>query len=706
MANDGTNKKSGEIRLVKVNSKEKSNKRYDAFGYEIPEEAPARDARTDGAAEYGNGYGNAGSNTSANARTSGSNTGYRGESAGTGSGITAPGHRYNADIRAAIESGAHRRPAENNSAERGNRDGAGRTARTGESTSQGGERVRDSRAETHDARPSAERERSGETRSGTGRNRYSHVSSRNSYDEEMRESGAEKTAQQEKRNELRRRKADEPSSPAKSKEKAAAKKKKRRSDARKEKIKKEEAQREAEREAARKEEEKKPLTAHEKRRNIVKAKRRQTIGNIFKVIAVVLVVALIIVLITVNSKKGDGINTQFVSAGYIEDAAYGKLSFLRAETPVYSAFSGVFMPDVNEGDRVGKNTVIGHVIKAEYSDALAELKEVESKIYAARKASAYVDAGKTGEMFALENAIDNEFDYLSKLAMAGTLSGYHQSFSRLDELFSQKNELEMNADNADTYISGLQKERNSILNRISSSMHEVRANTSGIISFRCDGNEGRVTEAAKAMESRISETNFTSMQSSTLTAGELASVTLPEGEMYVSSGTSVSNGSIVARIAAENSYYVTLPVDPASHHISSGAMAEIYVTADNIKFDAETVGVYYSGDEALAVFKASRALDGTISLRAEDGRIVFSHVEGLKVPLRVLSEWDTAGVTARLTILRSGYIRYAYVNVLGRDNDYAIINSRSFLDDGTGVAVRENDEYVVNYEKVYEGQGI
>ena len=135
-------------------------------------------------------------------------------------------------------------------------------------------------------------------------------------------------------------------------------------------------------------------------------------------------------------------------------------------------------------------------------------------------------------------------------------------------------------------------------------------------------------------------------------------------------------------------------------------MAEIYVTADNIKFDAETVGVYYSGDEALAVFKASRALDGTISLRAEDGRIVFSHVEGLKVPLRVLSEWDTAGVTARLTILRSGYIRYAYVNVLGRDNDYAIINSRSFLDDGTGVAVRENDEYVVNYEKVYEGQGI
>ena len=149
MANDGTNKKSGEIRLVKVNSREKSNKRYDAFGYEIPEEAPERNARTDGAAEYRDGFAN--------------------ENTGAGSGITAPGHRYNADIRAAIESGAHRRPAENNNAQRGYRDGAGRTVRTGESTYTGGERKRDSRAETRDVRPSAERERNDGTRSGTGR---------------------------------------------------------------------------------------------------------------------------------------------------------------------------------------------------------------------------------------------------------------------------------------------------------------------------------------------------------------------------------------------------------------------------------------------------------------------------------------------------------------------------------------------------------
>ncbi|MBP5156125.1 MAG: hypothetical protein J6252_06050, partial [Clostridia bacterium] len=315
MANDGTNKKSGEIRLVKVNSKEKTTKRYDAFGYEIPEEAPERSARREtGDAGYTGGYANGGSDASSDPRASGANTGYREGRESEASGITAPGHRYNADIRAAIESGAHRRPKENNNVENGYRGGNERTADSSYPVEAGSA---DSRTETRGARPSAEREKSTSSHSSTGRNRYSHVSSRNRYDEDARANSAERSGTQGKQTDKRRRAADVTSGGGKRTEKAEVKKKKRRHDSHKEKIKQEEAQREAEREAAKKAEEKKPLTAHEKRRNIVKAKRRQTVGNIFKVIAVVLVVALIIVLIPVNSKKHDGINTQFVSAGYI-----------------------------------------------------------------------------------------------------------------------------------------------------------------------------------------------------------------------------------------------------------------------------------------------------------------------------------------------------------------------------------------------------
>ena len=668
MADNG-NRKSGEVRLVKVNSKEKTSKRYDAYGYEIPEEKPpVRETASEPDYRV--------EETGAARRTARGTEADAGTGTSSGTGITAPGHRYDADIRAAIESGAHRRTRSD---------------------------------EPQTGSPSAVRETSTDTAgrsSGSGRSGNSHVSNRNRYDEEEQaERQREIAAQNREKVQNNNKKQSKKQKKLKKLQQKQQKQKKAQEEAAKKAAEKEAAEKQAAEKRA--EEEKRPLTAHEKRKKILRAKRRRTIGNIFKVVAVVLVIALIIVLITVNSKKGSGINTQFVSMGYVEDAAYGDLSFLRVETPVYSSFSGVFMPCVNEGDRVSKNAVIGHVIKAEYSDALKELKEVESRIAAAQKATTYVDAGKTGEMLALENGIDGEIEAAAKLAMSGGLSGYHDIFSRLSDLFSRKNELEMSADSADTYISGLQKERNSILNKISSSMHEIHANASGIVSFRCDGNEGRVTEASNSLESRIENTNFLSVQSSTLTTAELGAITLPEGDLKVSSGMSVSNGTTVARIATENSYYITIPVnDYSSHHISSGAAAEIYVQEDNLRFEAKIVGIYYCGDEALAVLKASRALDGTVSLRKEAGRVVFTHVEGLKVPLRVLSDWDSAGVTARLTILRSGYIRYAYVNVLGRDNDYAIINSRSTLDDGTGISVRENDEYVVNYDKFYEGQGI
>ena len=104
--------------------------------------------------------------------------------------------------------------------------------------------------------------------------------------------------------------------------------------------------------------------------------------------------------------------------------------------------------------------------------------------------------------------------------------------------------------------------------------------------------------------------------------------------------------------------------------------------------------------------RSDRSLDSTVSLRQAKATLIFSDVEGLKVPLRVLSDWDKAGITARLTVLRSGYVRYAYVNILARDDSYAIINNRSTLDDGTGIYVRENEEYIVNFDKIEEGQGV
>ena len=644
MDNGENTTKKKTFKLTKVNSRDGDNVVYDAYGYEIKPESENGDRPLPEPEPQPAVRHDTGDRPRTERRT------------------------YDPDIRAAIESGVHRQTRYTEDSYTGDRPRSERSETARENA------ARAAAAGTHQARVSEEQQAARRAEQGERTARTDRTAQKTEKAHKKREAAKARELEQE---------ATQTAQTA------------------------QEAQDRTAPETESEEQPKKKLTAAELRARYVKMQRRETWLGVLKVLAVVLVLALIIVLITVNSRKDKQIDTQYLSVGYIDDAADGTLSFLRAESPVYSHVSGVFVPNVNEGDRVAKNAVIGHVIKEEYSEDLKELKDIESRISAAQRASSYIDSSRSGEMLALENAIESGIDEMARLAMSGGLAGYSAKFNELSDLFARRGELEMNAESTDTYIKDLQKQRNKILNRISASMHEVHASQAGVVSFHTDGNEIRATEATETLIARIAATSFKSELSSTLSEAELAAITLPESTPESSSGRAVSNGSEVARITGENEFYITVQVaDPEAHHIVPGNIAEIYAPDENIRFDAEIVGIYYCGSVSLAVLKSDRALDATVTLRRLRGTVIFSHVEGRKVPLRVLTDWDKAGLTARLTVLRSGYVRYAYVNVLSNDGVYAIINNRSTLDDGTGIWVRENEEYVVNFDKVTEGQEV
>ena len=113
------------------------------------------------------------------------------------------------------------------------------------------------------------------------------------------------------------------------------------------------------------------------------------------------------------------------------------------------------------------------------------------------------------------------------------------------------------------------------------------------------------------------------------------------------------------------------------------------------------------GNKTYVLLESSTGLVGAVSQRVIDSDLVIDHMEGLKIPKRALSEWDSAGLTARIAVLRANYVSYVYVNVLAADGEYAIISpSNDFVDkEDEGVtSVRVNDIYIVNHEKVSEGQ--
>ena len=175
-------------------------------------------------------------------------------------------------------------------------------------------------------------------------------------------------------------------------------------------------------------------------------------------------------------------------------------------------------------------------------------------------------------------------------------------------------------------------------------------------------------------------------------------------------GQTVSEADLIARITPDVTYYLTADISDTNYgSLQEGKKIQIKAEGREFSVDASVVELLKYGDKMYLLMKSSAGIAGTISKCAVDSDIIVDYSEGMKIPKRALSEWDSAGLTARLAIVRANYVSYVYVSVLAEDSEYAIINhSSNFRDpEAEGItSVRINDLYVVNYEKVTEGQVI
>lgn len=418
-------------------------------------------------------------------------------------------------------------------------------------------------------------------------------------------------------------------------------------------------------------------------------------------------ICILILIVIISGKISNQVNTQYIHRGSIDVSATGTLSFVRNEIPVTSLQDGTFVAYVNEGDRVAKDALIGYVVQSQYQDQLRQLREVEAKLISANQALSYVNATKSPELLVVEDAIQVAATRLSQMAMSGDMTEYSTCARELNQLYREKNELLMNMETTDSYLQGLQHQRNEILAQIQNSMYPIVAQESGIVSFYTDGKELVVSNVFEQLSSQVAMTDFETPSSCNISDAIWDGLFLPDSSLKPTNGVRVQKNNVIARVTPDVSYYVTMELNAVEGlEIVPHNTVTVRVKENNLLFGAEICGAYRNGKKNLLVLKCSSALMATVSARQVSGEVIFAQTQGLKVPLRALTEWDEAGVTARITVVRSGYVEYVYVNVLATDHDYAVINSKAVFDDGDGISVRENDEYVVEYEKVKEGQAL
>ena len=447
----------------------------------------------------------------------------------------------------------------------------------------------------------------------------------------------------------------------------------------------------------------KELPSHERRIRERKPKRVKNISNIVKVALVLLLIAGIACLFIfgIDDKKS-GIEQAFLSTGTIENVYNAKAQIIREEYGVSAEFSGKLIAAVNDGDRVAAGATIGYVVKPEFEEELVSLRNTEDKIKAAQDAASYVENQHT-EFGTINEEINNLTVVLSGMSSdASGLSKYSSVLRELNALFETKHEIMMNEETTDAYITSLKNERTHILSNLQNYMQEVKTSHAGVVSFYADNKAGEATQKVSQISEYISKKgetgNFISETALKFEASDLSYTV----------GAGVSTGQTVARITPDVTYYITADVTGLDYSVFKQGK-EIIVRAKTRDFSVEATveETLKFGDKTYVLLKSSTGLVGSVSQRVIDAELVIDHMEGLKVPKRALSEWDSAGLTARVAVLRANYVTYVYVNILAADGEYAIISpSNTFVDEeADGItSVRVNDIYIVNHEKVSDGQ--
>lgn len=431
-----------------------------------------------------------------------------------------------------------------------------------------------------------------------------------------------------------------------------------------------------------------------------KAQKKNKIFLGIKIGVFIAVIGMLVFLIVHKGNAKGRIRTDFIQTGVIDEYFSSDLTFIRTEYEITSPGEGKVIPKVNEGDKVSAGSIIAYIVKEGYEEELKKLRELESKIAVANNASSYVGSETNVELVSINEEIANLRRKITMLTLSGDISLYSRYKQELETALEIKNNILLNIEAPNEYVKELKAEYDTVYKGLRNYMKEVISDKSGVVSFYIDGNQN--VSSLNAM--KISE--YQKNSSEDLLKLDKSVISFSNNEMKYMYGQNVSHGDVVARITPDVSYYIAVRcAENQLSSVSEGTNILLKSANRDYSVTARVVEVFKDGKDSAIILEASCGISSSLSFRSVEGDVILSYTEGIKVVKRCLSEIDSAGVTARIAIVRSGYVEFIYVNILASDGEYVIINSKSNLSQGEeGISVRINDLYVINQEDVKEGQ--
>ena len=298
----------------------------------------------------------------------------------------------------------------------------------------------------------------------------------------------------------------------------------------------------------------------------------------------------------------------------------------------------------NEGEKVAKNEDIFRYYSKNEESLVTQIAELDTKIQEALKSQ---EVRYLSDVKILEDQIDQQMDNINKMT---DISKITECEKQINQLITKKAKIVGEKSPSGSYLKEKNNQRAKLEQELNNGSETITAQKSGILSYRVDG-----------LEDKLTVDNFSS-----LSEEFLENLNLKTGKLIA---TSDECGKIVDNFTA---YIATISTSEQSKQAKIGDKVKIKLS-NSKEIDAEISYISQENEEkTLLVLKISNEIEELCNYRKISFDLIWWSYTGLKVPNQSIVEQDGLKYVVRN---RAGYLSKILVKVEKQNDKYSIITN-------------------------------
>ncbi len=410
--------------------------------------------------------------------------------------------------------------------------------------------------------------------------------------------------------------------------------------------------------------------------------RRLTLGGLLAAIFLLLYIPSLMTWLS-----GGTIAQDILRIGTIEESINANGVLIRDEVLIESpALEGRVIAEIAEGEKTPAYSLVATVLNSKSDTLLQEMEEINRKIVKARLEKAEKADFFSEDLVKLDEEIGRQVSNIIAACNIQSFSDIGRYRQEIGKIVEKKAEI-VGENTTDSYIKSLKQQKLAVQNKLKMNTVQVVSNVSGIVSYIIDGYETVLTP--KNIES--------------LKPAQLDKISKDYANYSVNDG-GAQAGKPLVKVIRSNDLYIA--------SVISAAEAKNFKAGDSIKIRINDIGLETNGEvissgqadkdgRVVLVVMSNRGSDQLSSSRVVNMDFIKKNEEGLKVPLRSLLNISHDGTTAELMLVKYNVAALRKVEILSRDEEYAIIRTP---ENEIKQTVNLYDTYILNPEKIKEGE--